>query len=430
MKNNLLRIAFVFLIGGFIQTSTIFGQVFPIEIIKYSGPPDKFINIVILGDGYTSSQQAKFISDVNSCVDGFLSQQPFKKLKDSINIYAVKVVSNVSGASLNPNSLIDNYFGSSYWSYGIERLLVAWRYGNISTVLNANTPFYDEGVVIVNDSKYGGSGGQYAVFSTHSQSIELFLHEFGHSLSGLADEYWAGIQYAAEKTNMTQNSDPNTIKWKKFLYSNGIGIYSHEESTSWYRPHQSCKMRYLGYNFCDVCNDKITIDIRAMAQPEADEAPIAFFGANELNIDVNANVKFYDLTVNKPHTWSWTFEGGEPETSNDPNPTITYKTAGSFNVTLKATNDRGENTYSKQKYITVKNPQSLNTDDFASSIAIYPNPASSKIGISIDNGIKPTRFKITNSIGNCVIDQNFSSQVDISGLSAGCILFILSIKEI
>jgi len=123
-------------------------------------------------------------------------------------------------------------------------------------MLASNLPDYDQPFVVVNSAYYGGSGGSVATASSDPSSAEVAIHEIGHSFAGLADEYWAGISYAAEKPNMTQDNNPLTIKWKNWLGINGVDIYPHAESPSWYRPHETCKMRYLGYPFCSVCAER------------------------------------------------------------------------------------------------------------------------------------------------------------------------------
>lgn len=331
-------------------------QLMPMEVIHYSGSPNEVTNIVIVGDGYTASQQDKFISDAKSATAGMLSQLPWRNYRDGINVYAVKVVSNVSGAAMNPNNLIDNYFGSSFWSLNIERLLYVWRADKVSSVFFANTPFFDIGVVVVNDTKYGGGGGTYAVFSTHSSATEIMIHEVGHSFGDLADEYWAGPQYARERHNMTRTTDPGTIRWKDFLNKNGIGIYPHEESPTWHRPHQNCKMRFLGRSFCDVCSHQLDRKLEYLSTPGSPTQPIALFGANKLQILPSQKVKFFDLSSHNPTSWEWTFEGGTPQVSNEKNPEITYRTQGKYKVTLKAINNSGKNEFFREEYITVTAP--------------------------------------------------------------------------
>jgi len=331
-------------------------QFMPMEIIHYSGSPNEVTNIVILGDGYSADEQDKFINDAQRVSREMLDQLPWNNYRDAINIFAIKVVSQESGAARDPNNLINNYFGSSFWSFDIERLLVAWRSNLASSVLFSNTPFYDIGVIMVNDPQYGGSGGFYSVFSTHEQATEIMIHELGHSFADLADEYWAGPQYARETHNMTEDTNPETIRWKDFLYENGIGIFPHEESPNWQRPHQNCKMRFLGRNFCDVCSHQLELRLDELSTPDPSIPPVAFFGADNIEIKQYDKVEFYDLSSFNPTSWEWTFEGGTPEVSNEKNPEVIYNTLGTYQVALRASNDYGENVYTRMEYISVIAP--------------------------------------------------------------------------
>lgn len=331
-----------------------YSQVFPLEIIKYNASPDQMVNLVILGDGYTADQQSKFLEDVNKNVVGMLEIEPWKSHKDKINVYAVKVISNESGAANRPSEPIDNYFGTSFYTSDIERLLYPTKLSEVYSVLNANTPFFDLAVIIVNDSRYGGAGGAFATFSTHPQALQLMVHEIGHTFSGLADEYWAGDQYASEKPNMTQNNNPGTVRWKSFLNIALVGIFPHEESPTWYRPHQNCLMRFLGSPYCEVCKNEVNLTIDYLTVVEPLESPIAFFGADKFEIYENQKVTFFDLTTQSPDNWKWSFEGGSPASSEEQNPVISFPEEGSFTVSLTSTNAFSSNSYSRNQFIRVK----------------------------------------------------------------------------
>jgi len=83
-------------------------------------------------------------------------------------------------------------------------------------------------------------------------------------------------------------------------------------------------------------------------------APTADFDASETNVPANCPIDFYDRSQGYPHSWSWTFEGGTPETSNEPNPTgIVFENEGTFEVTLTVTNPDGTDTKAVAGYITV-----------------------------------------------------------------------------
>ena len=54
--------------------------------------------------------------------------------------------------------------------------------------------------------------------------------------------------------------------------------------------------------------------------------------------------------------WEWTFEGGNPATSTEQNPSVSYSEPGEYTVTLVAHNAYGEDTKTKTGYITVFYP--------------------------------------------------------------------------
>lgn len=82
-------------------------------------------------------------------------------------------------------------------------------------------------------------------------------------------------------------------------------------------------------------------------------APVVDFSASTTGPTVGNNVAFTDLTINTPTAWQWLFPGGTPTGSTGQNPTIAYNTAGTYNVTLTASNNAGSCTLTKTNYITV-----------------------------------------------------------------------------
>jgi len=95
-----------------------------------------------------------------------------------------------------------------------------------------------------------------------------------------------------------------------------------------------------------------TDHITVMAIP----APVANFSGNPTSITTGGSVAFTDQSTNSPTSWAWTFEGGTPSTSTAQNPTVTYATAGTYDVTLMATNAGGTDSEVKTDYITVTDP--------------------------------------------------------------------------
>lgn len=85
-----------------------------------------------------------------------------------------------------------------------------------------------------------------------------------------------------------------------------------------------------------------------------EKEPVAEFEASELLLTEGCSIDFADFSLCNVTEWEWTFEGGTPATSNEQNPQgIVYSIAGNYNVTLKASNDFGDNTITKNDFIEV-----------------------------------------------------------------------------
>lgn len=83
------------------------------------------------------------------------------------------------------------------------------------------------------------------------------------------------------------------------------------------------------------------------------DPPVADFNASQTIVTEGESITFTDLSTNNPTEWAWTFPGGTPSASTDQDPVVTYNTAGSYSVTLTATNGGGSDTKSKANYIQV-----------------------------------------------------------------------------
>jgi PKD repeat protein len=81
--------------------------------------------------------------------------------------------------------------------------------------------------------------------------------------------------------------------------------------------------------------------------------PAANFSANKTSVLTGEVVIYTDQSANNPTSWLWSFPGGTPSSSTLRNPSVTYTTTGSFDVTLKSSNGSGSNTLLKTSYITV-----------------------------------------------------------------------------
>lgn len=412
------------LLCGLCSFLNVFSQSFPVEQIYTTGPDSNRIVFVFLGDGYLSSQQDKYITDVKNMVDQLFNKSPFLEYKNFFNVYAIKVPSNVEGAATNPSNLIDNYFGSSFGVSGIERLLVPQHSSKVYEVLTANFPNYDQVLMMVNSTTYGGSGGAIATMSTNSQSGEIGIHEIGHSFANLADEYYFKVQ---ERPNQTSESDPTKVKWATWINQNGTGVYPHAENTTQYRPHQNCEMRYLNRAFCWVCREAFvdkfytlisSIDQYTPASTEVQVAQDSVFSVEVLEPNPNT------LTI------EWVLNG-EEIASNVKSVNLNHQLLASDNTLVvnvldetsftHNTNHATQNTKTVVWTITniISGNHITDIEAYSSRLSVYPNPASEKIMIHLNTDFKGAKaWELWTSSGRQVdtglINSNSTNLVEIN----------------
>lgn len=347
---NLLRLGSI--LGVFLMVAVpLEAQVFPMDTIMKNGNRTNRINLVFISDGYQSSELNTFKTNATDFNNAIFAQTPFKEYKNFFNAFTIKVPSNQSGAKHPGNATDentsggqpvanpDNYFQSTFDYALIHRLLVPQNNAAIYSALASNLPDYDQCFVIVNSPYYGGSGGAFATSSIEANSKEVAIHELGHSFGNLADEYWAGTGYAREAYNMTQDNNPATNKWKGWIGINGVGIYPYgtvAPQNAWYRPHQLCKMQYLGYPFCAVCAQRIVDRIHELVSMIDNYTPTAssFSLTNSNNVDFSITNILSDPST---MTTKWYLNGSAtPFATNVNNVSIPYSDFVSGANTVKA----------------------------------------------------------------------------------------------
>ena len=205
----------------------------PVSTPVLGGDPANRIDLVFVGDGYTAGELGIYASHVTAQVMDFFQEEPYTAYQDYFNVHQVDVVSNESGVDNDPVPGIqrDTAMDMRFFCNGIERLLCV----SVSKANNfaANAPDVDLIAAIANSTKYGGAGYSMNDLATaaggNSLSTEILLHEFGHALGDLADEYHYGdgatynggevpepnvsIRTAAEMANLSQ-------KWFRWLGTN------------------------------------------------------------------------------------------------------------------------------------------------------------------------------------------------------------------
>lgn len=149
--------------------------------------------------------------------------------------------------------------------------------------------------------------------------------------------------------------------------------------------------------------------------------PLCNFTADIKSGSSPLKIKFRDLSINSPTVWQWSFEGGNPSTSNEQNPVVTYHSQGIFKVSLTAQNNFGSDTKTQTGYIQIS-PTTAIEQPVINFISFYPNPAFDIVHITSEEKIAVKVFDLN---GKQIIDKNIQHELDISELAPG--IYILEI---
>lgn len=292
------------------------GTVLGVTKVVDNGPDAERYNLVVVAEGFTASQQDDFNNRVTQLVNALFSYPPIDTLTEAFNITRINVASDQSGADMprlcfGTATYVNTYFDATYCASGIQRALVVDN-SIVFSVLNTYVPAWDQVVVVVNHTLWGGTGGSVAVTSVASGWEGIIIHEFGHSAFGFADEYeyWAGCgidtdhdyhpAYEPSAPNVTIQTVKKNVKWSDLIlegtavpttinadcsvcdpqgspYPSGtVGLFEGADyyHCDCYRPQFSCMMRNLAPYFCAVCRRIVENDLAAYL-PAPNQAPVA-----------------------------------------------------------------------------------------------------------------------------------------------------------
>jgi amino acid transporter len=195
--------------------------------LNESGDPAAKLDLLILGDGYTASERAKFERDARRLVDVFFATAPFNERRRDINVWGLCPPAAQSGISRPSQGIYRRSpAGATYDAFDSERYVLTFENKAFRDIA-ANAP-YDVVEILTNSATYGG-GGIFGLYSTVAADSVwapyVFVHEFGHHIAGLADEYYTSdVAYlpAADRVepwepNVTALLDPATLKWKDLV---------------------------------------------------------------------------------------------------------------------------------------------------------------------------------------------------------------------
>ena len=316
LQNNINRLYFSLFIVLFVIFSNPYHVLadFHVEKIEDHGSDANRMVLVIMGDGYTSFQLDDFHQDVDLIISEFFSASPWIEYRNFINVYRIDVISNESGADHpSSNFYVDTALDATYDTYGISRLLTA----NDAKVFDyaSSVPSFDAVMVVVNDPQYGGSGGATMVLSNHEKSGRIALHEAGHLIADLADEYetpYPGYPEGDSEPNVTYQTEFDYIPWNNWI-KNGtplptpetsrdydVGIYegARYQSTGIYRPTDNSIMRSLSAPYGPINSEAVVLNLYNYVDPIDDYTP----DLNSVFLSSDSSILKFKVDLVNPNT--------------------------------------------------------------------------------------------------------------------------------
>ena len=267
----------------------------PVYTIQKTRSDTENMVVVVCGEGYTKSQQGKFINDVKRLWQDAMKYEPYRSYADRFNVYALCTASESTfdnGGSTFFDVIVDKYnspvisnnlHGSQWKNHIFERcigpeFIEKIHDAHIKKKCDPNTipsgseyePYYyvhdyiaQFAMVVNTKSDFGGAynnreyGFHYFISPSDSyRASKTFAHEFGHGLLGLGDEYSNGYlldDKELKSLNLSSVEDPEKIKWRQLLVFRKTYTCRNSYFSKMLVSSYECIMRDTNYQFCEVC---------------------------------------------------------------------------------------------------------------------------------------------------------------------------------
>ena len=319
----------------------------PVYTIQKTRSDTENMVVVVCGEGYTKSQQGKFINDVKRLWQDAMKYEPYRSYADRFNVYALCTASESTfdnGGSTFFDVIVDKYnspvisnnlHGSQWKNHIFERcigpeFIEKIHDAHIKKKCDPNTipsgseyePYYyvhdyiaQFAMVVNTKSDFGGAynnreyGFHYFISPSDSyRASKTFAHEFGHGLLGLGDEYSNGYlldDKELKSLNLSSVEDPEKIKWRQLLGFRNTYTCRNAYGSKMLVSSYECIMRDTNYQFCEVCRlqgfkrmSQLVKDVNLyVATPEVKEYTGAYSKPSDFT-DLETS-SYYNYTYNR-----------------------------------------------------------------------------------------------------------------------------------
>lgn len=230
----------------------------PANLVQLPAP----VRIAVLGDGYLESDRPVFDEHFGRVRDAILSTEPFAS--ERVEVVGVFRASN--------QRLVRGQRGDTAYQGYVDTGSVS--VGDAHALMFADIASVDAryGMVLFNSSIAAGRArfGVAMLTADRADAPDVALHELGHTIGGLADEYcsgscdrvWTGGQHPAP--NYSAVGQP--LKWQHFIAADILGAPVEGAGTyrrGVYRPAARTKMRVVSAPFSPVDVAAIRVNLRA-----------------------------------------------------------------------------------------------------------------------------------------------------------------------
>lgn len=249
--------------------------------------------------------------------------------------------------------------------------------------------------MIEGENVYEGVYSAKSMTIDHNENAELMLDVTAPSESTISFYYKV-------------SSEGNYDKLK--FYLDGTMMEEWSGDIDWTFAEFTCpagehtlKWEYMKDGSVSSGSDCAWIDYIILPGAAAASPLFADFLADQTDVCDGEMVNFTSNSIGAITTYSWTFEGGDPETSDEENPSVVYSTPGTYNVSLTVGDGSLENTLTKESYIIVNSCTGLG-DVQAFTMEVYPNPNNGQFVLKVNQNAK---IEIISTVGHTVYTNEF-----------------------
>jgi PGF-pre-PGF domain-containing protein/uncharacterized repeat protein (TIGR02543 family) len=304
--------------------------------------------------------------------------------------FTVNVTSGMVPQTVNFTDLSSNHPNGWVWDFGD---------GNTSSDQNPMHTYVSAGTYNISLNASNPAGSNISIQTGLITIIDTPVANFTSNVT---------VGAAPLTVSLTDTSDNDPVIWS---WNFGDGNTSSAQDPT--HTYVSAGTYNVSLNATNPAGSNVTTQT---AYITVYITPVANFSADVTSGTAPLSVSFTDLSNNTPTSWLWDFGDGSNSTSQ--NPTHSYTVAGSYNVTLNATNAAGSNVSEQTSYITVAAAPSSSGSSGSSgtraSVSQGQNPAI--VGTSASSVIRvtggsPVEYDFSDS-GTPVLGVSFDAKTD------------------